>query len=151
MMVIDKIQNAAVYYGLGPRFQTALKWLEQVDPSTLTPGQKVEIDGKDVYATLAETETVLPEAAKLEAHQNYADIQYLISGVETVGYILEGPVQPKEEYNPTKDVQFFTGEQDVLTVRPGTFYIVWPQDFHAPKRARAQPVPVRRLVVKVKL
>lgn len=151
MMVIDKIQNAALYYGLGSRFQTALEWLTQVDPATLIPGQRVEIDGDNVYATLAETETVLPEQARLEAHQNYADIQYLVSGLETVGYILEGPVQPNAEYNPVKDVQFFAGQQDILTIRPGTFYIVWPQDFHAPKRAFDQPISVRRIVVKVKL
>ena len=150
-MVIDKIQNAQQYYGLGPRFQKALEWLKTADATKLTPGQKVEIEGSDIYATYAEAETVPPAQAKLEAHQNYADIQYLVSGVETVGYILEGPVQPKEDYNPQKDVQFFTGEQDVLTVQPGTFYIVWPQDYHAPKRALDQPVHVQRIVVKVKL
>lgn len=36
------------------------------------------------------------------------------------------------EYDPKGDIQFYTAEWDTLTIRPGTFYIVWPQDLHAP-------------------
>jgi len=39
-MVIDKMKNASLYYGLGQRFQQALEWLANVDPDSLTPGQR---------------------------------------------------------------------------------------------------------------
>ena len=55
------------------------------------------------------------------------------------------------EYDSKGDIQFYTAEWDTLTIRPGTFYIVWPQDLHAPRVALGQPGPVQRLVVKVKL
>ena len=113
-MVVDKIEHASLYYGLGKRFQTALEWLASADVGALTPGQRVDIDGDNVFATLFEVDTLLPEACRLECHQNYA-------------------------------------EWDTLTIRPGTFYIVWPQDLHAPRVALGQPGPVQRLVVKVKL
>ena len=45
-LVIDKIENAPLYYGLGERFRKALEWLAAVDPSTLSPGEKVPIDGE---------------------------------------------------------------------------------------------------------
>lgn len=149
-MVIDKIENAPLYYGLGTRFQRALEWLRTVDPSTLTPGKQVEIDGDDIYATLFEVDTLPPEDCKLECHKNYADIQYLVSGLEAVGYALpDAPLRQLSEYEP--DIQFFSTDWDTLTVRPGTFYIVWPQDLHAPRVACGPVGPVKRLVAKVKL
>lgn len=51
-------------------------------------GQRVDIDGDNVFATLFEVDTLPPEACKLECHQNYADIQYLLSGMEGAGYAL---------------------------------------------------------------
>ena len=84
-MVVDKIEHASLYYGLGKRFQTALEWLASADVGALTPGQRVDIDGDNVFATLFEVDTLPPEACKLECHQNYADIQYLLSGMEGAG------------------------------------------------------------------
>ena len=37
-MVVDKIEHASLYYGLGKRFQTALEWLASADVGALTPG-----------------------------------------------------------------------------------------------------------------
>ena len=148
-MVIDQLKNAGLYYGLGPRFRTALEWLSSVDPSSLTPGQRVDIAGDNVYATLFQVDTLPPQESKLEGHRDYADIQYVVRGTEAVGYVLEGPVRPLSDYTP--DIQFFAADWDTLTVREGTFYIVWPQDLHAPRVAVGAPAPVTRLVVKVKL
>ena len=138
-MVVDKIEHASLYYGLGKRFQTALEWLASADVGALTPGQRVDIDGDNVFATLFEVDTLPPEACTLECHQNSADIQYLLSGMEGAGYAL-----PDAEFRALS-------EYDPLTIRSGTFYIVWPQDLHAPRVALGQPGPVRRLVAKVKL
>lgn len=151
-MVIDKMENASLYYGLGPRFQKALEWLQTVDPNTLTLGERVELDGSDIYAFLFDVDTLPAEDCKLECHKNYADIQYLVSGLEGAGYALpDAPLEQLTEYDPAGDIQFYTTKWDTLTIRPGTFYIVWPQDLHAPRVAMEQPVPVRRLVAKVKL
>lgn len=148
-MVFDKIEHAPLYYGLGPRFQMALEWLSHVDPASLIPGQRVDIDGDNVYATLFDVDTLPPEECKLECHRDYADVQYLVQGEEAAGYLLDGPAQPLSEYTP--DIQFFSGKWDALTVRAGTFYIVWPQDLHAPRMATNAPARVVRLVAKVKL
>lgn len=149
-MVIDKMQNASLYYGLGQRFQQALEWLANVDPDTLTPGQRVDIDGDNVYATRFDVDTKAPADCKLECHRDYADIQYVVSGTEGVGYSLpDAPLKQLSEYTP--DIQFFTTDWDTITVRPGTFYIVWPQDLHAPRVALDSPVPVKVIVAKVKL
>ena len=63
-LVIDKIENAPLYYGLGERFRKALEWLAAVDPSTLSPGEKVPIDGENVYGLLFQVDTLAPDAAE---------------------------------------------------------------------------------------
>ena len=91
-----------------------------------------------------------PEACKLECHRDYADIQYLVDGLEAAGYSLpDAPLKELSKYVP--DIQFFTTAWDSLTIRPGTFYIVWPQDLHAPRMACGPVGQVKRLVIKVKL
>lgn len=151
-MVIDKMEHASLYEGLGPRFKKALDWLRTVDPNTLTPGERIEVDGNEVYAFLFDVDTLPPEECKLECHKNYADIQYLVSGLEGAGYALpDAPLKQLTEYDAAGDIQFYTTDWDTLTIRPGTFYIVWPQDLHAPRVAIGAPTPVRRLVAKVKL
>lgn len=149
-MIIDKIENASLYYGLGERFQLALEWLAAVDPASMPSGQKVEIKGDELYATRFDVETKLPADCKLECHKDYADIQFVVSGTEGMGYSLpDAPLEQLSEYTP--DIQFFTTDWDTLTIRPGTFYIVWPQDLHAPRVALEAPGPVTVIVAKVKL
>ena len=117
-MVVDKIEHASLYYGLGERFRTALEWLASADAGALTPGQRVDIDGDNVFATLFEVDTLPPEACKLECHQNYADIQYLLSGMEGAGYALpDAELHALSEYDPKGDIQFYTAEWDTLTIR----------------------------------
>ena len=148
-MVIDCIENAERYYGLGKRFRAALEWLAVANPDELISGERVEIDGDFVYATMFQVDTLPPDDCKLEAHRDYADIQYIAKGTEALGYVLDGPALPRGDYQP--DIQLFQAPWDAITIRPGTFYIVWPQDLHAPRVAIGTPAPVTRLVVKVKL
>ena len=149
-MVFDTIENAPLYYGLGPRIQKALEWIQTADISTMEPGQRIDIDGDNLYATYFDLYTLPWEESKLEGHRNYADIQYLIEGQEQVGYALLGTMAPVSDYY-ISDIRFYEGNWDALTLRSGCFYIVWPQDLHAPRMAVRAPERVRRLVVKVRL
>ncbi len=148
-MVFDTIGNASLYYGLGPRFQQALEWIQRADISAMEPGQRVDIDGDELYATYFDLNTAPRAESMLEGHRDYADIQYLMEGRERVGYALRGTMPSASEYTP--DIQFYRGDWDMLTLNPGCFYIVWPQDLHAPRVAVGLPERVKRLVVKVRL
>ena len=104
-MVIDCIENAERYYGLGKRFRAALEWLAVANPDELISGERVEIDGDFVYATMFQVDTLPPDDCKLEAHRDYADIQYIAKGTEALGYVLDGPALPLGDYQP--DIQLF--------------------------------------------
>ena len=148
-MVFDTLGNAPLYFGLGERFRTALLWLMQADASRMEPGVRVDIDGDAIYATCFDTDTLPRAQAKLEGHLHYADIQYLAEGVECVGYAPRGAAPSLGPYEP--DIEFFGGEWPTLPLRPGNFYIVWPQDLHAPRVAHGPASRVKRIVIKVKL
>ena len=91
------------------------------------------------------------EESQLEGHKRYADIQYLLEGSECVGYAQNGTVPVTVPYDPQKDIGFWNGDWDTLKLEAGMFYIVWPDDLHAPRVACGAPAPVKRMVVKVKL
>lgn len=150
-MVIDRVKNAAVYHGLGARFRKALEWMVQADPSGMAPGEKYAIDGENIFATLFEVETLPREESQLEGHKRYADIQYLLEGRECVGWAQRGTVPATVPYDPQKDIGFWNGDWDTLKLEAGMFYIVWPDDLHAPRVAWGAPAPVKRMVVKVRL
>lgn len=148
-MVFDTLVNAPLYYGLGSRFKKALEWLQSADVGAMEHGVRVDIDGDEIFATYFDLNTLPREEAKLEAHRNYADIQCLLEGNERVGYALMGTMPPVSDYEP--DIQFYNGDWGTLSLRPSNFYIVWPQDLHAPRVAEGEVSRVRRLVVKVRL
>ncbi|MBM6936987.1 YhcH/YjgK/YiaL family protein [Pseudoflavonifractor phocaeensis] len=150
-MVFDNIKNAQLYYGLGERFRTALEWMATADVSGLSNRDQVVIDGDNVYAKYFDMETKSPEGAMPEGHSNYADIQYLLDGEEAVGYALKGSEPPAKPYNPEKDIAFWDVPYSTIRLKAGDFYIVWPDDLHAPRLALGEPGKVRLLVVKVKL
>lgn len=148
-MVFDTIENAPLYYGLGPRFHRALEWLRSDEPRAMEHGARVDLDGDDLYATCLEVDTLPRAESRLEGHRDYADIQYLAEGRERLGYAPLGAAEPGSDYTP--DIQFFDGDWDTLPLRPGNFCIVWPGDLHAPRVADGAPSRVRRIVIKVRL
>lgn len=150
-MVFDRIEHASFYFGLGAPFQQALEWIAHVDPSTLVPGEKIILDGDNIFAFFFEVDTLPREACQLEGHRNYADIQYIVKGEEALGYASLGTADVTIPYDVQKDIGFWNNNWDTLTLCAGNFYIVWPQDLHAPRVACGSPTPVSRLVVKVKL
>ena len=56
-----------------------------------------------------------------------------------------------EPYDETKDLLWLTGEGDEVTLRPGDFVLLWPEDGHMPGMAIGDPVPVLKVVFKIAL
>ena len=73
-------------------------------------------------------DTKSPEGALPEAHEHYADIQCLLEGEEAVGYALKDGRAPAKPYDPEADIAFWDVPFDTIRLKPGDFYIVWPED-----------------------
>ena len=146
-MIIDQLRNAWLYRGLGEHIRKALDYLASKDFSTLESGRS-DIDGDNVYALVQRYETKPREKGVWEAHRRYIDVQYVASGIETLGYTHVGGLAETQEYSPEKDCVLLAGAGDFITARAGTFVIFFPEDAHMPCLAYEGAVPVLKVVVK---
>ena len=147
-MIIDRLDNAATYKGLGRGITAALQFLRQTDLKAMPVGRHV-IDGDTLFALVQEYATRPRAEATWEAHRKYIDVQYVISGEEIIGYanierLKADPYKDADDYSPLH------GAGDFVTVPAGSFMILWPQDAHAPCLAVTQPLSVKKVVIKIK-
>ena len=147
-MVVDTLENLAKYASLNPLFPKAIEFLKSTDLNALEVG-KVELQGSDLVVNIAQTSPKTKEAAKLETHNAFIDIQIPLSGTEVMGYTAGNDCVPADApYNAEKDITFFDGLADAyVPVKPGMFAIFFPQDGHAPG---ISPDGVKKIIVKVK-
>ena len=146
-MILDQLDNAARYFPLNDRLAQAFEFLMRADLKTLPVGRH-EIEGDCVFAIIAKEAGREREAAQLETHQNYIDIQFVLAGVETMGWKPHSLCrQPTAAYDPSSDLQFFADEPDAwLATHPGTFAIFFPEDAHMPLIASTV---IHKVIVKV--
>lgn len=146
-MILDTLDAASRYAGLHPRFQAAFDFLRSTDLASLADGRH-ELDGAALYANVDRVPGRGREAAKLEAHRRYIDIQYMVSGAEEIGWLPLGCCESVDlPYDADRDVGLFADAPSAwVAVPPGHFVIYWPDDAHAPLAGTGDLVKV---VVKV--
>jgi len=162
-MILDTIDNARLYLGLHAGFARAVDILRD---KTLTKKEdgKYTVDGEKIYYTIQRYTTKPLNEGNLEAHRKYIDIQFLLTGVEILGYAPLKGLTTAEVYNPQKDIAFFNTPKEITKVKlePGLFCILFPNDAHLPGRYEvsplggpcrqlAGPTEVRKVVIKIQI
>ncbi|MEI6519573.1 MAG: YhcH/YjgK/YiaL family protein [bacterium] len=130
-MIIDKLDNAAVYMAISPGISKALKLLQSGELDHKEIG-KYELEGTEFYMIIQEYKTKSWTNGKLEVHRKYIDVQYVVSGEEKMGYAPMSSLTDFEPYNEEKDIAFHAGIGDLTTVSAGMIAIFFPHDAHAP-------------------
>jgi len=151
-MILDTIDNTRLYTGLHTGFAKAFEILRDKTLAKKEDG-KYPLDGDKIYYTIQRYTTKPMNQGKLEAHRKYIDIQFLLAGVELLGYAPLTDLTVTENYNPQKDIAFFNAPNELTKVKlePGLFCILFPHDAHLPCRQLAGPSEVRKVVIKVRL
>ena len=146
-MIIDRLENAARYYAIHPGFEAALRTLSEADFDALEPGAH-EIDGTRLSMNVIAGEGHPEAEMKLEAHRQYIDIQYCVSGDESFGWKPTSDcVEPEAEFDEEKDFVLFTDKADGLFPLPeGCFVVFFPEDAHGPMVGEGA---IRKAVAKV--
>jgi len=147
-MIIDHIDNAPQYYGLSAGIEAGLRFLKPADLQNLSLGKKV-INGEKLFAIVSEYMTKAEASVKWEAHRRYIDIQYLVSGAESMEYQCVSKMEVETQYNEINDALFLRGAGSRLLVPSGFFVIFYPQDAHRPGLNIRRSQAVRKVVVKV--
>jgi biofilm protein TabA len=152
-MIIDSLDNASKYFAVHPLFEKAFTYIKNVNPLAVEPG-KCDIEGENLRAIFSNKPgmSAAESIQKFECHDKHIDIQFCISGRETIGWKPRGScLAPKGEYNPEKDVQLYNDAPDTyFTLTDGQFAIFFPEDVHAPMIAVNED-PIKKIVIKVKI
>ena len=139
-MILDRLENAALYQPLGERIALALDYLGRTDFSRIPDG-RYELDGDRVYAVVQRYRPKPPAEARWDAHRQYIDVQFMAEGVERIGYAPLGKALPvAQAYDSQRDFALYAAQGDFFTVRVGDFAIFYPTDVHAPSVAGEPPV-----------
>jgi YhcH/YjgK/YiaL family protein len=151
-MILDTIDNTRLYVGLHAGSAKAFEILTDKTLSQKEDG-KYAVDGDKIYYTIQRYTTKPLSEGKLEAHRKDIDIQFLLEGVEIIGYAPLKGLTTAEVYNPQKDIAFFNTPKEITKVilEPGLFCILFPDDAHLPCRQLAGPAEVRKVVIKIKI
>lgn len=150
-MIVDKLDNASLYFGLGERIETALRYLQENDCTKLAVG-KIPLRGDQIFALVQDNTTKPREQGVWEAHRKYIDVQFVASGIEEMGYCNIKALTVKKPHDETNDYALFQGVGSFVTVPAGYFTIFFPEDAHVPGSAvNDKPAAVRKVVVKVAL
>jgi YhcH/YjgK/YiaL family protein len=150
-MIFDTIKNSQQYAAISPRIKTSFDYLAKTDFSKIEAG-RYELDGSNIFALVQVYDSIPKEQGKWECHKNYIDIQYIVEGVELIGFAIAENMKVITEYNPEKDIAFLTGEGDFMTLEKNSYGIFFPQDAHMPKVAKGNiPAHVKKVVIKIKI
>ncbi len=146
-MILDILENAHQYLAMNNGFAKAFEFLSRPDLMELPVG-RYEIDGNRIYAMVAIDSGRVKEEAQLETHEKYIDIQFILSGIDTMGWRPKATCKlPSGAYDKETDLQFFADVPDAwLATRRGAFAIFFPEDAHMPLISSGK---LHKVVVKI--
>lgn len=148
-MIIADLNQSSRYESLHPAFAGVFQYVKTHDLLNEALG-KIEIDSDNVFIINSEPECLSKEEQVLEYHQKYLDIHILLTGEETIGWKnLSDCTQQKKAFDVENDFGLYSDiPTTYLTLQPGQFAIVYPEDAHAPIIGNGK---IRKLVVKIKV
>ena len=148
-MIFDSIQNRENYKDF-PLLYRALCFLSELPEGGLpAPGTDL-IPG--VLFCNPVTLTTRPEAeCRYEAHRNFIDVHYIVSGVEGIATADPSALTETEGYSEEKDIAFYQGPEDGrYDLKPGQFMVCFPSDAHKVCLMKDRPGAVEKVVFKIK-
>lgn len=149
-MILADLCDSAHYEGLHPLFKRLFDYVKSHDLSQV-PAQRIVLEGERLYINVADATLKRPEEQQLEVHRRYIDVHFPLSGSETCGWKSLSRVSQKSEmpFDEEKDYALFDELADnYFEAQPGQFYILYPEDAHAPILGEGT---LRKLIAKVEL
>jgi YhcH/YjgK/YiaL family protein len=149
-VILDRLDHCDLYRHLSPGFAAGFDYLRNTDLAALADG-RYKVSGDDVVAVVQTYQTKPLDQGRWEAHRRHADIQYIVTGGERMGIATISAMRLQPPYDPEKDLEFYTGNGQIVTVGHGSFTVFLPQDIHMPNLAIDTPAEVKKVVIKVRL
>lgn len=148
-MIYSTIKESARIESLHPQFKKLFDFLKENDFLNQELG-RTELDGNNLFINNVDSALYAAEERSLEAHKEYLDIQIPLDAPEIFGIKATADCKEiKSAYNEEKDIVFFVDKPtNFVTVYPGEFIVLYPEDAHAPLIGEGK---IRKLVVKIRI
>ena len=149
-MIIGSLTQTKRFEILHPDFKKVFEYVRSGDWQQVTAG-KIILEEDKIWVNVDEVTGKSREAAKLEAHNRFIDIQIPLLQEETFGWEERGRLAMEEEegYQVQNDILFYQERRALYVTLPvGDFVIFFPEDAHAPCIGNGK---MKKMVVKVKL
>lgn len=149
-MILGDVRSLSVT-GLHPVLEEALTLALTARPQEQTPG-RVELRGDDIFMNVMQFATQSPTEKKAELHEQYIDIQWLLTGEERIQVGVVDAARQCEERHVEEDYQLCREIADcqTITLRPGMFAVFMPGEPHKPGCSVGEPKEIKKVVVKVR-
>lgn len=151
-MVTDSLKNLGMYLPDQCK-DKVIQWIEQNITKEIPVGE-YPIDGEKIFARVFSYRTKNVKECKIEAHNNYVDIQSVISGEEGIQVYHRELLVSSEKYEKEKDVEFFQPSSQPFSgvnVKEGCFAMLFPWEAHQPEISFNGTCPViKKFVIKIK-
>ncbi|MBE6369644.1 MAG: DUF386 domain-containing protein [Lentisphaerae bacterium] len=132
-------------------FCQAIEFLRKFTPD-IEDGKHVLIENL-IYANVQSYNPKPLAEGLVEYHQEFVDLQTLLSGVETIYYCPTAMLTEHTPYNADGDYGLYNFDADSATackMEPGNFAIFFPGEGHMPCIACSDhPAPVKKVVLKL--
>jgi YhcH/YjgK/YiaL family protein len=150
---IDQLEFARQYCKNQKWWDKAFTFLRTHDLQQLKPGKYVIEDG-NVIAFVSDAPTKNMEVIQWETHQNFNDLQYVISGKAKMGIASTRLDEHSTTlpYDPKKDVANYSVKKGKFyTAKPGSFFIFSPLDIHRPAFKVKGYDSIKKILIKVRV
>ena len=150
-MIVANIKDAERYYAVNPDFRAVFEFLKTMSENS-TEGMTADNYRVNFSGKFVDTADKNPDGTEksFEAHKDYIDIHYCISGSEGIGYADVQTLTPTTEYDKENDYFLLSGKYQKVILRRGDFCVVFPEDAHIPMMM-GDAGKVLKAVAKVKL
>ena len=147
-MIVDNLNNCALYEKVHKDFAKVFEVLKKI--ATGAQADRIVLDEGNVWINAPFVASVTDEPKLYEAHREFIDIHYVISGAERFGCANVNCLETTKEYNTVDDYELLTGKEECIILREGDFCIVFPQDAHIPACQKVGNGELKRVVAKIR-
>jgi biofilm protein TabA len=148
-MIFSALSQSDRYAILHPLFPRVFEYIRNTDLFALAPGRH-PIAGENLFVIAEQAPGRAREAARLECHRRYIDIQLVLEGIDEMGWKpLADCHDPVSDYSAENDIRFFHDAPAAwIATPPDAFCIFFPEDAHAPLVSKGE---IRKVIFKIAL
>lgn len=131
--------------------ERALQYLKDTDLEALDFGVYEPSD--EFLVQVIDHTTKRFDETRPEIHKDKLDVQYSISGNETI-YVRVAPTAAPitDDQFDERDIGFYDTVEDevAISMHPGDFVVFYPGEIHRPGCATSTPVRIKKIVIKIR-